>query len=66
MQLLFQNHPQRYEKLDSYDSDSAESNEKFVFFSFLDRHSTNWPVEPTEIGNESYPIQVHEIFSWLN
>ena len=27
---LFLNHPQKYEKLDSYLSDTAENNEKFV------------------------------------
>ena len=43
---------------------SAENNEKFVVssgilartFGFLDRCSTNWAIEPTGIGSESYPI----------
>ena len=60
----FQNHPQGYEKLDSYQSDTANDNEKFVvssgiwtrIFGFLDCRSTNRAIEPTGICSESYPI----------
>ena len=41
-----------------------KNNEKFVvsseiwtrIFRFLDRRFTNWAIEPTWIGSESYPI----------
>ena len=54
----------KFGKLDSYKSDTANDNEKFVvssgiwtrIFGFLDRRSTNWAIEPTGVGSESYPI----------
>ena len=64
-QGLFQNHPQRYEKLICFQSYTATTNEKFVgssgiwtrTFGFLDRRSTHWAIESTGIGGESYPIK---------
>ena len=62
IQNVFQNHPQKYEKLIRFHSYTATANEKFVgssgiwtrTFGFLDRRSTHWAIKSTGIGGESY------------